>query len=329
MAKHLKWFLILGCAGLGLAYFQAQRLLLLTDLSTLAVNPLSNPDYQPQSSDPNRQHRQPVYLISYAAGGEVYFQNQHALAQSALGKGIDFVLNYRRSLIDPKFIEKNREIMDTKAGAGLWLWKPWIILHTLETVPENAVIIYADAGFTIHGNLRPLIQGLHKKPIIVSEYNHGFNHVTISENISRSMAQRLLPDIDQHRQRKPMPAGFLVIKNCPETRKFIKTWLNHCRDKTLMHYQKSNIPEHPEFKSTQSDQSIFNALAIKHPNLFNVIDYNDELIAKYVYWTHRRPPALDIRTSLVPYYGYMKMNKLDKAFFNLWPLRRLRDWIYR
>ncbi len=66
-----------------------------------------------------------VYLITYADGNDIFFQNQNALTQSALNRGIDFTFNYKAHHIDPVFRNKNAAILNDKAGAGRWLWKPY------------------------------------------------------------------------------------------------------------------------------------------------------------------------------------------------------------
>ena len=89
----------------------------------------------------------PIYLISYADGPEIYKKNQAGLVQSALNKGFSHFINYRKSQLSQDFKENNKEILSLKKGAGYWLWKPWVILNTLENIPENAIVIYADTGF--------------------------------------------------------------------------------------------------------------------------------------------------------------------------------------
>ncbi len=62
--------------------------------------------------------RLPVYLISYADGPEIIYQNQHMLAASAQNKGIDVVINYRRSLLDSEFVKKHGRILETTKKIG-------------------------------------------------------------------------------------------------------------------------------------------------------------------------------------------------------------------
>lgn len=321
-----KWLLVFLCVALGFGFFQAERLLLLTDLSTRPIDPVALPDYRPDPETPRIPGRPPVYLVSYADGGEVYFQNQLALAQSAQGRGVDFVLNYKRSLIDPQFIQANREIMDSKVGAGYWLWKPWVILDAMKRAPENAVIIYMDGGFIIRGSLDPLIKLAQTHPIILSHYTEDYGK-SVHDIISRDIFDAVNPKHEAYYNVPYRVAGFWVLRNTPVARRFVEAWLKFCSQKDLIMNGKNKKPNYPDFKSHHHDQSILNAVIGLYPNDIYSIAYETELIEKYAYWVHRRPPALDPHTSLVPYYGYINMGKVDKAFFNLPPIRWLRKWM--
>ena len=90
-----------------------------------------------------------VWLISYADGGEVHLANQRALTASALNKCIDFYKPYNRKHIASSYVNAHENIFSQKKGAGYWLWKPYIILETLEEIPENDILLYADSGSVI------------------------------------------------------------------------------------------------------------------------------------------------------------------------------------
>ena len=49
--------------------------------------------------------RPPVYLISYVEGKEYFLRNQNTMTHYAINKGIDFILNYRKSHMDKDFYE--------------------------------------------------------------------------------------------------------------------------------------------------------------------------------------------------------------------------------
>ena len=85
-----------------------------------------------------------VWLISYADGSEVHLANQRTLTASALNKCIDFYKPYNRKHIASSYVSAHENVFSHKKGAGYWLWKPYIILETLEEIPENDILLYAD-----------------------------------------------------------------------------------------------------------------------------------------------------------------------------------------
>lgn len=205
-------------------YLVSQIFITLFDISVRNVDPVANPDCGAE----NYQNRNPVYLVSYAAGHEVFYQNQHALVQSALNRGVDFFLNYRQSLIDKKFYEKNKEVLNEKAGAGYWLWKPYVILKTLEQMPENAVLVYADTGVIFTSSLMPIIKHTEQydgvfyvcEPEIFLPLSKSTDIQVAKETGFSAMAE--------YEKFPQLWAGFMIFKNTPLSRSFVKKWLDMC-----------------------------------------------------------------------------------------------------
>jgi hypothetical protein len=127
----------MGALGIG-TILEYARQGFIHDMSIQPVNRYSAPDLE--ASEPTG--RPPVFLVTYAAGGEQYLRNQNAVNQYAINKGIDFILNYRKSHIDKDYFEKNRSIFNEKMGAGMWVWKPYIILRTMESAPDGSLFIW-------------------------------------------------------------------------------------------------------------------------------------------------------------------------------------------
>lgn len=277
-----------------------------------------------------------VYLISYADGSDIFFQNQNTLAYSALNKGINFILNYKRSHLDPQFAKDHASVLQQKKGAGLWLWKPWIILHTLEKVPENAIVIYADSGIVFHSPLHDLLKLVQDKDMVLT----GDDPEQILEtNTKREAFIRLGCDTPEFRGAKVVGASFFVIRNTPSARNFIKKWLNTCTmSEDMMNDKKSTLPEHPGFQGHLPEQSILGILYHKDPARKLVI--TDKVALRYISWPHRHPnsyrqfhavmegPASE-HDSLLP---YMQPNKayfvIEESLLNNWVSIRLRKFLH-
>lgn len=284
----------------------------LFDISTRSIDAIAHPDCGAQE----KLYREGIYLVSYADGNEVFFQNQNALAQSALNRGIDFIFNYRRSHIDKAFYEKHKAILDEKSGAGIWLWKPYFILKALETTPEGSIIVYADSGAIFTGSLMPLLKYLQTNDGVFYRYNRDM-YGTIKSTTDIQVAQELgvatHPDFDKAR---PLWAGLIILRNSAKTRQFVKTWLNVCTNPNyLKGYGKSRHLH---------DQSLLNIMLLKNPNRMIALPEDD--FQPIIKWQHRHPH--EARYSLMP-YQQPSMSYIEHKAWRFPPLKWLRFVLFR
>ena len=85
-----------------------------------------------------------TYFITYS---DEKFDFHRKELNSQAEKTFDGVYTYDRDwLIKTKFYLENRHILDQKTGAGFCLWKPYIILETLNKINDDDVIFYLDSA---------------------------------------------------------------------------------------------------------------------------------------------------------------------------------------
>jgi len=299
----ISFFICYGCLQLGYTLF---------DISTRNIDPVSNCDFRADK----KIFSKGVYLVSYADGHEVFFKNQNALSQSALNRGIDFIFNYRRSHIDETFYKKNQSTLDEKGGAGCWLWKPYFILKTMENTPEGCIIIYADTGAIFTNSLMPILKYLQENDGIFYRYindKEGTLKSTIDTQVAIELGVSTYPDFDKMLQ---VWAGFMIFRNCQETRNFVKFWLDLCTNPNyLKGYGKSRHLH---------DQSLLNISLLKNKNRMIAVPENDFL--PIVKWQHRHPREASF--SLMP-YQQSSMSYIEHKAWRFPPLKWLRYVLYR
>jgi hypothetical protein len=230
-----------------------------------------------------------VYLISYADGPEVFFRNQNTLASSALNKGIDFIYNYRKEHLAPEFIKKNKYILDQKRGAGYWLWKPHLILETLNKMPEAAILIYSDTGYVFRNDVEKLLDIIshQDKDIILTH----LDAPSVKEITKRETFIRMKCDNEAAFSSPHIMASFMVLKNTKYVRQFIITWLKHCEDKDKIIDGPSSKPEYPEYIHHQHDESILSLVFHLESNKKNIYLYDYNQLRKEVAFRHHRHPG--------------------------------------
>ena len=85
-------------------------------------------------------------LISY--GNDPYKRSLDLLEKSSLEKGkVEKFIRYTREWLETTdFYFKNRYILDNPRGNGFFIWKPYIILKTMESLDEGDIVMYSDAA---------------------------------------------------------------------------------------------------------------------------------------------------------------------------------------
>ena len=91
-----------------------------------------------------------IYVVNYS--DQNFEKSRQYSTKTACNKGkADVVLEFSTKDIDPFFLEQNKKIFSYKRGAGLWLWKPYIIKKALSKINQGDYLFYSDAG-TIYVN---------------------------------------------------------------------------------------------------------------------------------------------------------------------------------
>ena len=282
MTKRTKIITILAFIALSVIVALQYEYILHNDISIESISKANNPDFQATSY----HHREPVYLVSYAAGHEVFYRNQNALVLSGLNKGIDFFLNYRRSHIDPDFYQKNKNILDKPRGAGYWIWKPYFILKTMENAPENAIIIYCDTGFVFHTSPKSLIDGAKSHDITLVKYDPA-DYGYVKKHASGETLRQMDCTSQTCKDSEHILAGFSVYRNTARARQFVREWLNYCTVEDIIFGKQGGEPEDPAFRNHGDDETVLSVLHAKHSEWCNLIT-KDQLY-DLVYYHHRHP----------------------------------------
>lgn len=209
----------------------------------------------------NASTNQKVYLISFAHG-EVHERNQNYLALSAINKGIDVIISYRKRHIDQEFYQQNKSILDAPRGVGYWLWKPYFILETLKKMAPNDILIYADSGIYFTDYVEPIFDMLNNPDTNILLFN---NFHTNRRFVKRDAFDIMGIDY-KHRDDMQLNACILVIKNTQASYDFIEKWLKYCCIEQAITDTPSQAPEFEDFREHQHDQALLTLTHIKYPD---------------------------------------------------------------
>ncbi len=182
----------------------------------------------------------------------------------------DKILVWDENDLDTEFRKKWRHVMNSNTrGYGYWVWKPYIILKALNSLPENAILLYLDVG-------------CHFNPKGKKRLNNYFNEILMDD-----LGVKAFPVSILHRERgverrwtkgdifdffscrdsmlvthtAQIESGHIFIRKCHSSVKFIKEWYQAYED----HYSfatdsPSESNNFPDFIENRHDQSIFSIL---------------------------------------------------------------------
>ena len=261
-------FKILAYAGIACTFYLMAVMVIFQDISLEPV-----PD-----KFKNKEHRDPVYLISYADGPEIFYQNQNFLMHSAINKGIDHFINYRRNLLDLDFLKEHASILNEKMGAGYWLWKPWIILKTLKHAPPNAVVIYTDSGYCICGELDQVFELAKRHDVIMAKA--GPNDGPVTDVVKAEILTKNGIDPAKAKHLKQLVSNFIVVKNTPAGVEFIQKWFDLCTNKEFLTGENNGPGHHLH------DLALLNITYYNNPDSVKVMEHED--MTKFLNWHHRK-----------------------------------------
>ncbi len=259
------------------------------------------------------------YLISYADGPPIFFQNRNILAASAINRGFDFIYNFRREHLDPHFVQQN-PILNEPCGAGFWLWKPYLILKTLNQVPDGSIVMYADSGLLVRKSLPNYIeQGMQQdKDILLFAYDPALDgYAGYCASGDTFAAIDCLND--KCRNSPHVWAGIIIVRNSAKSRAFIEQWLHLAEQPDLLKGSNLKTPNYPEFRHHQHDEGLLSALAGREAAKINFVPMDKNFFAHI--GTHRR------KTSEQSLIGLMSSEYIyqERKLPNWWWIRKMRN----
>ncbi len=201
-------------------------------------------------------------VISYST--LLYRESRARLFHSARQAGVKHCQGFSPwFLYRSGYYKRHRNILEQPRGAGYWLWKPYVILKTLEQAKQGDTILYLDSDFTVTSSLTPLFDLASDEQPIVITGNHG--------NLNRSWTKRdcfvlMGCDSSKYYEAEQVNGSPVLLRNCETSRAFVAEWLSWCEDERILTDipNTCGMPDIDGFKDHRHDQSVLSLLAVKH-----------------------------------------------------------------
>lgn len=189
---------------------------------------------------------------------------QIRLIESAKRFGISNIKKWtRKEFLKEPFYDDHKDLLDVKVGAGMWIWKPYIILEALKKVKEGDFVVYSDTSLFFSEDPEVLFR--------ICEQNNGFFFIEMDSSWKLSMLCKrdvfhyLNIDNENYYNAPLTEAFFMIFQKKPETVNFLIEWLSLCLDKKLIHQNSfSGLNEISNFKGHPCDMPLLAISRLKH-----------------------------------------------------------------
>ncbi len=199
-----------------------------------------------------------IIFITYS--NDLYAQTRDFCAAMAIKKGqADKAIAYNPEDIDREFYKTHKNILDLHAGNGLWLWKPYFVCKTLDTVEEGDIVLYCDAGSYFFKSCKPLVESM-DDDIWVS------NIPLIEKQFTKpELLKKLGCESVEYTETNQVQGSFIAIRKTERGMKFAYEWLDICADEDNLLTDTRYQTDPPEFAffGHRSDQSVLSLLTKK------------------------------------------------------------------
>lgn len=200
-----------------------------------------------------------LYVVNYADGTPYeLFRKECTKSAYWLGRA-DKVIEYTRSDIPASYINANKRIFSYQRGAGLWLWKPFLVNKALETLNVGDWLFYTDGGALFIRDIHKLIKcaETHETDIMLFEQPLLQRQFTKHETMVKM-------GIEEKGLNQTL--GIFLLQKNERTVSLMKEWLSCCEQEELIspNIFNQDIEEYADFVAHREDQSILSALRIKY-----------------------------------------------------------------
>lgn len=211
-----------------------------------------------------------THFITYSDSN---FEKQRINLVKYADKYFDYSIGYTREwLEETKFYSENKKLLDEKRGVGFWIWKPFIILDRLNSIPDGDIIFYLDAADVFKGELSEFLKDYFIKNNFDSLLTYG------GQNKQKWYTKKdtffiMGCDTEMYHNHIQLEAGMVCFKNNKNIRNIVSEWLFFCKNENVISDIENIYGNNYEgFVKHQSDQSVLTNLSIKYQlNINNIL----------------------------------------------------------
>jgi hypothetical protein len=183
------------------------------------------------------------------------------------------------------FYKENEGIFEESIGKGYFIWKPYIILETMNKLDDGDIIMYCDTNDMFHPQLLEAVQVMMGDDECLLMLG-GFPNKNWTK---RDCFVYMNCDTEDYWDVTQLEAGVCFWEVCDKSKQVVKEWLEYCTDRRIL-TDDPNVSGEENFKGFQEhrrDQSILTNLAVKHELSVVGSEIRQYIECNYDYWYER------------------------------------------
>lgn len=199
-----------------------------------------------------------IIAVNYA--DEKFVKQQKLNTKTAYHRGkVDRVIEYSPNDIDVDFYRLNSRIFSNSRGAGLWLWKPYIINKAMGEINEGDYLFYCDSGAYFVGDIHKLVGTMEANEIDIMPFEIPMLEIEWTKS-------EVFDIMDYHQlDNNQICGGYILFKKTINSIHFIEHWLSLCQDERLISPEQfTTVENYENFIAHREDQSILSILCRKY-----------------------------------------------------------------
>ncbi|MCD8328852.1 MAG: hypothetical protein LUC25_07155 [Ruminococcus sp.] len=199
-------------------------------------------------------------LINYA--NEAFRKAQKANTWTSKHiAGFDEVIEYGPDDVDEEFRNKYKDIFAYKRGNGLWLWKPYLILKTLNKMQDGDILVYLDSGAFWCRSANPIFEVLNKEDIYV------VSNPLVEKQFTKKRTFEIMDCFDdKYTESSQIQASIIGLKKSRRSVELMNKFLSYCCDVDNIASDIIGEGIDVTFVAHREDQSIL-SLLVKKENI--------------------------------------------------------------
>lgn len=201
-----------------------------------------------------------IYEVSYANGDPFEkYQKLNAMTARIIGRA-DRTIKYSKKDIPIEYINEHSDIFRYKRGAGLWLWKPFIINETLKIMDDGDWLFYSDASCFFVGSIKKVI----KHAIKNNQSIMLFGLPLLNRQFCK-MECFVKMGLEDHGENQAL-GTYILLQKTQKTIDIMQEWLSLCEEEDMITPFKRHhdIPEFHDYFAHREDQSLLSLIGIKY-----------------------------------------------------------------